>query len=73
MSKYDIIIATSERADSLIRHNPSWLTEVECLVADEIHLINDSGRGPTLEVTLSKFREINPTIQIIGDQKTAHV
>tara|TARA_Y100001960_G_scaffold313020_1_gene375454 strand:+ start:4479 stop:6629 length:2151 start_codon:yes stop_codon:yes gene_type:complete len=66
LSKYDIIIATSERADSLIRHNPSWLTEVDCLVADEIHLINDSGRGPTLEVTLSKFREINPTIQIIG-------
>ena len=66
LSKYDIIIATSERADSLIRHNPSWLTEVGCLVADEIHLINDSGRGPTLEVTLSKFREINPAIQIIG-------
>lgn len=66
LSKYDIIIATSERADSLIRHNPSWLAEVGCLVADEIHLINDSGRGPTLEVTLSKFREINPTIQIIG-------
>ncbi|SVB31954.1 uncharacterized protein METZ01_LOCUS184808, partial [marine metagenome] len=66
LSKYDIIIATSERADSLIRHNPSWLSEIECLVADEIHLINDSGRGPTLEVTLAKFREINPTIQIIG-------
>jgi len=66
LSKYDIIISTSERADSLIRHNPSWLSEVECLVSDEIHLINDSGRGPTLEVTLSKFREINPSIQIIG-------
>ena len=66
LSKYDIIVATSERADSLIRHNPSWLTEVGCLVSDEIHLINDSNRGPTLEVTLSKFREINPDIQIIG-------
>ena len=66
LSKYDIIVSTSERADSLIRHNPSWLTEVECLVSDEIHLLNDSGRGPTLEVTLSKFREINPNIQIIG-------
>jgi len=66
LSKYDIIIATSERADSLIRNNPSWLTEVDCLVSDEIHLINDSGRGPTLEITLSKFREINPNIQIIG-------
>ena len=66
LSKYDIIVATSERADSLIRHNPSWLTEVGCLVSDEIHLINDSNRGPTLEVTLSKFREINPDIQIVG-------
>ena len=66
LSKYDIIVATSERADSLIRHNPPWLTEVGCLVSDEIHLINDSNRGPTLEVTLSKFREINPEIQIIG-------
>ena len=66
LSKYDIIVSTSERADSLIRHNPSWLSEVGCLVSDEIHLLNDSGRGPTLEVTLSKFREINPSIQIIG-------
>jgi helicase len=66
LSKYDIIVSTSERADSLIRHNPSWLSEVECLVSDEIHLLNDSGRGPTLEITLSKFREINPNVQIIG-------
>ena len=66
LSKYDIIVSTSERADSLIRHNPSWLSEVECLVSDEIHLLNDSNRGPTLEITLSKFREINPNIQIIG-------
>ena len=66
LSKYDIIVATSERADSLIRNNPSWLGDVECLVSDEIHLLNDSGRGPTLEITLSKFREINPNIQIVG-------
>ena len=66
LSKYDIIVATSERADSLIRHNPPWLNEVGCLVSDEIHLLNDPNRGPTLEVTLSKFREINPDIQIVG-------
>jgi len=66
LSKYDIIIATSERADSLIRNNPSWLPEVGCLISDEIHLLNDSGRGPTLEITLSKFRDLNPSIQIVG-------
>ena len=42
------------------------MTEVGCLVSDEIHLLNDSSRGPTLEITLSKFREINPNIQIVG-------
>ena len=65
LSKYDIIIATSERADSLIRHNPSWLTEVDCLVADEIHLINDSGRGPTLEVTKVHFQERALNLKLI--------
>ena len=54
----DIIVATSERADSLLRHSPEWLPQVGCLVADEVHLLNDSGRGPTLEVTLTRFREL---------------
>ena len=38
LSKYDIIVSTSERADSLIRHNPSWLSEVGCLVLSLIHI-----------------------------------
>ena len=73
LSKYDIIIATSERADSLIRNNPSWLPEVGCLISDEIHLLNDSGRGPTLEITLSIFRELNPSIQIVRHSATVSI
>ena len=63
---YDIVIATSEKADSLLRHRSKWLDQLSVVVADEVHLINDPGRGPTLEVTLVKFRTFNPTAQIIA-------
>ncbi len=36
------------------------------VVADEVHLINDPDRGPTMEVTLAKFRKFNPDAQIIA-------
>jgi helicase len=36
------------------------------LVIDEIHLINDPSRGPTLEVIISHFKSLNPDTQIIA-------
>jgi helicase len=66
LEKYDVIIATSEKADSLLRHRAHWLKELSVVVADEIHLIDDAGRGPTLEVTLSKLKQINPRAQILA-------
>lgn len=63
---YDIVIATSEKADSLLRHRSRWLDMLTVVVADEVHLINDPERGPTLEVTLVKFRTFNPRAQIIA-------
>jgi helicase len=63
---YDIVVATSEKADSLLRHRVKWLEQLSVVVADEIHLINDPERGPTLEVTLVKFRSFNPNAQIIA-------
>ncbi|MHA1470183.1 MAG: DEAD/DEAH box helicase, partial [Candidatus Asgardarchaeia archaeon] len=46
LANYDIIITTNEKADSLLRHNPSWINNIAVIVADEIHLINDEDRGP---------------------------
>ena len=63
---YDIVIATSEKADSLLRHRVKWLDQLSIVVADEVHLINDPERGPTLEVTLVKFRTFNPRAQVIA-------
>lgn len=66
LHRYDIVISTSEKADSLLRHRTKWLDQISVVVADEVHLMNDPGRGPTLEVTLVKFRTFNPGAQLIA-------
>lgn len=66
LSTRDIIVATSEKVDSLIRNDATWLEELSCVVADEVHLVDDADRGPTLEVTLAKLRRINPEIQTVA-------
>ncbi len=66
LHKYDIVISTSEKADSLLRHRTKWLEQLSVVVADEVHLMNDPGRGPTLEVTLVKFRTFNPEAQLVA-------
>src|SRR5881628_684853 len=66
LEKFDVIVATSERADSLLRHRIGWLKSLTVVVADEVHLMNDGDRGPTLEVTLAKLRQVNPAAQVIA-------
>ncbi len=66
LERYDVIVATSEKADSLLRHRTSWLEKISLVVADEVHLIHDPDRGPTLEITLTKFRRFNPNLQLIA-------
>lgn len=62
----DIIIATSEKADSMIRHGSAWIDGVGMVIADEIHMIHDPGRGPTLEVALTKLMRRNRDLQVIA-------
>jgi helicase len=66
LQRYDIVVATSEKADSLLRHRAGWLSELSVIVADEVHLIGDPERGPTLEVILSRFRQLNPKAQLLA-------
>ena len=62
----DVIVATSEKADSLMRHGSRWMESVGLVIADEIHMLHDPGRGPTLEVSLTKMKRRNPDLQIIA-------
>ena len=66
LSNYDVIISTNEKADSLLRHRSPWIADVTVVVADEIHLITEADRGPTLEVVLTRLLKINPKLQIIA-------
>ena len=70
LARFDIIVCTSEKADSLLRHRVSWVDKIKVLVIDEIHLINDPDRGPTLEVIISHFKSLNPNTQIIAISAT---
>ncbi len=63
LGSQDIIIVTSEKLDSLLRHGTPWINMVGLLVVDEIHLLDSADRGPTLEVVLTRLRQVcNPKI-----------
>jgi helicase len=61
----DILVCTSEKLDSLMRSKPEIMRRVSVVVADEFHLVNDSHRGPTMEINLTRIRHLLPEAQII--------
>ena len=61
----DILVCTSEKLDSLMRSKSEVLRRVSIVVADEFHLVNDSHRGPTMEINLARIRHLLPEAQII--------
>ena len=62
----DIIVLTNEKMDSLIRHGTEWIDRIGLVIADEVHLIGDKDRGPTLEVVLTKLKELDTKPQLVG-------
>lgn len=63
---YDFIICTAEKFDSLIRHSAPWLKYVRITIVDEIHLMNDINRGPTLEILITILKNMKKNMQIIA-------
>lgn len=66
LAEYDILVVTSEKADSLLRNRAPGLDTLGCVVVDEVHLVDDPTRGPTLEVTVAKLRELRPALQVVA-------
>lgn len=66
LANFDFIICTAEKLDSITRHKTSWLSDIGVIIIDEIHLLNDVSRGPTLEILITLLRQIVPKAQIIG-------
>lgn len=66
LEKLDILVATSEKADALLRKGSPWLDRLGVVVADEVHLMRDPDRGPTLEVSLTRLRRHHPELQVVA-------
>ncbi len=66
LERYDVIITTNEKADSLLRHRSKWMDSISLVIADEVHLLNEAERGPTLEIVLARLMQVNPHIQILA-------
>ena len=66
LDRYDIIVTTNEKADSLLRHRAKWMDQVSLVIADEVHMLNEAERGPTLEVVLARLMQVNPDIQVLA-------
>ena len=66
LEDYDIVFASTEKFDSLIRHGISWMESIGCIVIDEVHMLDEQGRGPTLEILISKLERMCAGAQLIA-------
>lgn len=66
LERYDVILLTLEKLDSLTRIKPSWLRKCSVVVVDEIHVLGDEKRGPRLEGAMARFMSFNPSARIIA-------
>lgn len=66
LARADVIVLTNEKMDTLFRHNAEWLGEIGLYISDEIHLIGERERGPTLEMMLTKIKRHYPKSQIVA-------
>lgn len=62
----DILVLTNEKMDSLIRQGAEWIDKISLVIADEVHLLGDDDRGPTLEIVLTKLKSLPQKLQIVA-------
>ncbi|MDH3278643.1 MAG: DEAD/DEAH box helicase [Nitrosopumilus sp.] len=66
LEKSDVLILTNEKMDSIIRHGVGWVEEIGLVISDEVHLIGDESRGPTLEMILTQLKLLDTKPQLVG-------
>ena len=66
LEKSNVLILTNEKMDSIIRHGAEWVDEIGLVISDEVHLIGDESRGPTLEMILTQLKLLETKPQIVG-------
>ncbi len=67
VSKSDIVVATYEGIDYMLRNGDSnALSNLGVVLIDEIHMIDDEDRGTRLNGLIKRIKHIYPETQIIG-------
>ncbi len=64
-----LLVMTPERLDAcsrMWRSHWDWITEIDLLVVDEIHLLGEALRGPRLEGAILRLRRLNPFLRVLG-------
>lgn len=64
----DLWVTTTEKFEAICRTSSlrEALSEVGCIIVDEIHLLGDFGRGAYLEAILARVRGGDSPIRIVG-------
>ncbi len=65
LAEANLVVATYERFDSILRTQPQWLSDITTVVIDEVHMINEEDRGPRLESVIIRLKEYLPSAQLI--------
>ena len=55
-NRFEVVVATPERFDALLRLRPDLLSAIRCAVFDEAHMIGNDQRGVRLEGIVTRLR-----------------
>ncbi len=61
----DVLVATPEKVDLLLRINPHFFDEVCLVVLDEGQIVEDSRRGPKYEILVTRLKRRWPDIRFL--------
>ena len=61
----DLLIVTPEKLDLLLRLYPDLADQIKLVVLDEMHMIDDAGRGVKFEILLSRLKARFPNCRFL--------
>lgn len=73
LNNIQLILTTPEKWDSITRKmkdHQGCLASVKLIMIDEVHLLNETRRGPTLEAVISRMKMLDPSIRYLAISAT---
>lgn len=69
LDRYQIAVTTPEKWDAMTRkwtNHRAIANAVRLVLIDEAHLVGDTGRGPTLEIIVSRIKRFSTNSRFIA-------